>query len=619
MARRQWFGVGRSTLNVECSRNLHFQSGVALVITLILLSVTLLMALAFLAMSNRERNAASTSTDAAMSRLAADAALSAAEAQVAANILSSTNPYSFGLLVSTNRDTDNTLANLGNLLISPRAPVWLSNTVTHAMENRSYLDLNRNGFDDPAVVTNGTVAFGDPEWIGLLEHPDQPYGPNNHFIARFAFLALPVGNSLDLNAIFNETLDPSLGTADGYFRNQGVGSWELNGPAFLADLNTNQWQTNAAPYAYNESNPTNFPNSGVAFDDFRALLAFRYANNYNTLASVDNLFGRAGSIAFLKDNIDGYSDGPLQTGLQEPGDASFPTVNDNPRLSWAGADNTNHFFDLTADLFDPARTTVGVQAGAANFLQRLQAAGSGVSTYNRSTLYRMLAQIGTDTAPESGKMNLNYDNLDPGFNGVLTNTGVASETNFVPWTPLNFFANAADRLLKTYTARWATAYILTQTASNAPNLVAVPNTNFLATFNVTNAFGVTNIPVWVSNRYVYTPAVQRVLQLAANIYDATTDTTPVLGNNYPSVFRPLFSTSVNGIYTNVFITDYTQVSTVSGPGDAQLAAPVDAASLPQGTNMAVNVYGVPWIVGAKKGFPSFNAFSMENIFSLTRK
>src|SRR5579862_5292667 len=28
---------------------------------------------------------------------------------------------------------------------------------------------------------------------------------------------------------------------DGYMRNQGVGSWELNLAAFLADLNTNEW------------------------------------------------------------------------------------------------------------------------------------------------------------------------------------------------------------------------------------------------------------------------------------------------------------------------------------------------------------------------------------------
>ena len=46
---------------------------------------------------------------------------------------------------------------------------------------------------------------GDPEWIGILERPDAPYGPNNQFIARYAFIAVPVGNTLDLNAIHNQT------------------------------------------------------------------------------------------------------------------------------------------------------------------------------------------------------------------------------------------------------------------------------------------------------------------------------------------------------------------------------------------------------------------------------
>ena len=145
-------------------------------------------------------------------------------------------------------------------------------------------------------------------------------------------------------------------------------------------------------------------------------------------------------------------------------------------------------------------------------------------------------------------------------------------------------------------------------------LLATVNTNFVATFNVTNAFGVTGIPVWVSNRFVYTPAVQRVLQLAANIYDATTT------NYYPSVFRPLFTAGTNG---NVFITGYTMCPMSWIP--TQLAQPIDASTLSalsattNVNNLATNVYGVPWIIGAKKGFPNFNEFEMENIFQLTRK
>src|SRR5208282_1175015 len=88
-----------STLNPQPS-----QRGMALVITLILLSVTLIMAVAFLSISRRERNAVTTTTDTASARLAADAALANAEAQIVATIFATTNvaAYNFGLLVSTN-------------------------------------------------------------------------------------------------------------------------------------------------------------------------------------------------------------------------------------------------------------------------------------------------------------------------------------------------------------------------------------------------------------------------------------------------------------------------------------------------------------------------------------
>jgi hypothetical protein len=579
------------------------QRGVALIITLILLSVTLVMALAFLALSGRERGSVTTQTDTATARLAADAGQSFAEAQIAANILASTNPYAFGLIVSTNYQP-------------AAAPVWLSNTVTRVMENRFYLDLNRNGVDDPngfvaeinnagASTSNTVFEVGDPEWIGVLEHPDQPYGPNNLYIARFAFMAQPAGNSLDLNAIHNQALSPArrpltLGSIapDYYFRNQGVGSWELNLPAFLTDLNTNEWDPSTDAYNYLQPN---FNNTGRGFEDAFPLLTNRYAGAYATLPSVTALYGQAGAVAFRNDNLDGYSDGPLMTGSQLPAD------NDNVTYFWAGANNTNHYF-TPEELFN-TNETAGfgfhlLDAGTNYF------GGKTNSTYDRYTFYRMLSQLGTDTTPESGKMNLNYDNLDPGSNGVLTVNGSASATNFVPWTPLAFFNNAADRMLKTYTTFWSTSYVPTNNGA----LLAVVNTNFVATFNVTNAFGVTGIPVWVSNRFVYTPAVQRVLQLAANIYDATTN------SYYPSVFRPLFTAGTNG---NVFITGYTNVPFITDSN--QLAQPIDAATLSASSatininNLATNVYGVPWIIGAKKGFPNFNEFQMENVFQLTRK
>ena len=140
----------------------------------------------------------------------------------------------------------------------------------------------------------------------------------------------------------------------------------------------------------------------------------------------------------------------------------------------------------------------------------------------------------------------------------------------------------------------------------------------------TFSFGVTNIPVYSNGVSVYTPSVQRLLQLSANIYEASTT------NFYPTVFRPVFQNDNLG---NIFITGYTNLSsvsganTVSGSGDFQLAPPHDIDDLlnfPANTpvtdaNGLVNVYGVPWIIGAKKGFPNFNEFSMQDVVKVTRK
>ena len=278
--------------------------------------------------------------------------------------------------------------------------------------------MNRNGrFDTNGVVgdfdnnnnfiTNVTET-GDPEWVGVLQHPDQPYGPNNPFVARYAFIAVPIGNALDLNAIHNQVLDESqLGFGnkvvqvnpplsgpgnDVFLRNQGVGSWEINLAAFLADLNTNQWDPptteNPAnnPYKYQEWNNRN--NQGVAFEDARALLAYRYGNNYLALSPASRLFSNFGALRF--DNIDGYSDGPLQTTPAPINEAGIVANRDTPTLPWAGADNTNQFFSVD-DLFDSSKELnqegiSGAQITAGNDLAtRLQATGANFSTYDRSS------------------------------------------------------------------------------------------------------------------------------------------------------------------------------------------------------------------------------------------
>ena len=646
------------------------------------------MAITFLALSRRERSAVTTVTDTASARLAADAALANAEAQVIANVLSTTNPFNFSLLVSTNyinpigfvsgvssyTNVNYLYANTGNpvyanpadflqlltnLWYSPRPPVFIPTNAAGANDFRFYLDLNRNGRDDPnglvpnvdiTGVTNSTISeVGDPEWIGVLERPDAPYGPNNKFVARYAFIAVPVGNTLDLNAIHNqahgfplpprpppgspgvEGVNPSLsGYNDNFVRNEGVGSWEINLAAFLADLNANEWgqvigtPANGNVTYYNYQYNGQYDNEGIAFNDARALLTCRYNNDFRSLASINNLFSPAGVAVFTSDNIDGYTySQPFMTGFQLPGDQDFNLKN----IPWVGADNTNHFFSHQ-DLFNTSETAMGVspaQMGLSNYFSfRLFQAGTNVSTYDRYTFYRLLSQLGTDSTPESGKMNLNYDNINPYLNGVLNTNGTASATNFVAWQPLAFFTNAADRLLRAYTTQWRNS----NPTNFATTFYAFTNFNsIIASQWTTNylPFGIGHIPVLVSNQFVYSSAVNRLLQLAANMYDATTNNTFALGMNYPSVFRPTFWVTNENGYHDVYINGYQQVVSASGTNDF-LSLPVDVTSLQLGASVnnyplpkGVNVYGVPWIIGAKKGFPNFNEFSMESIVQTTRK
>ncbi|HSY19401.1 MAG TPA: hypothetical protein VK815_13750 [Candidatus Acidoferrales bacterium] len=126
----------------------------------------------------------------------------------------------------------------------------------------------------------------------------------------------------------------------------------------------------------------------------------------------------------------------------------------------------------------------------------------------------------------------------------------------------------------------------------------------------TFSFGITNIPVQTNGVFVYTLAVQRLLQVTANLLDASTT------NFYPTVFRPVFFRDPQG---NVFITGYQQVVSVTGVGDPQLSSPIDLTPLPFGVSSNVNVYGVPWIIGAKKYMPNFNEFYAFNTAQVTRK
>ena len=104
----------------------------------------------------------------------------------------------------------------------------------------------------------------------------------------------------------------------------------------------------------------------------------------------------------------------MQTALNTTTEDAFaPPIDTN--LRWSGANNTNHFFTL-GDFFDTSKASPG-------FTNRLQNAGTTVDTYDRYTFYRMLDELGTDSSPDEGKLNLNYANavVQYNFSGMVTN------------------------------------------------------------------------------------------------------------------------------------------------------------------------------------------------------
>ncbi len=178
--------------------------------------------------------------------------------------------------------------------------------------------------------------------------------------------------------------------------------------------------------------------------------------------------------------------------------------------------------------------------------------------------------------------------VDPILAGPIINTG----------RPIDFFTNVAARLLRSELS-----------------------------------LDLSNIQVYPTNQY--TPAVHRLLQVAANLYDATTNRALAVTPQdpyCPSVFRPIFRRMINGTNSLIVIAGYQEVLNAD-IADVRLAPTIielDSANPPL---MAFPVYGtpfsflernepmvsgVPLIIGARRGFPNFNEFSMQTLIYVSR-
>lgn len=604
--------------------NDHKQRGVALVITLVMLSIVTLMAVTFLAISRRQRSAVGVASDYTTARLMAEMALNRAQAEVLAMIQNTTNGLGYDMIVSTNfinpygfdpsqpvdqinptnvnydfvqgtgqpLNEQQRLQVIANLWYDPRPPVFVrTNDDPRApLDFRFYLDLNRNGLFEtngwqpvydangqPLLVTSNGQSYvlsnyyvGDPEWIGVLANPAAPHSATNRFIGRYAYLVLPTGKSLDLNFIHNNARSPDLGSL-GFYRNQGVGTWELNLGAFLHDLNTNAWPD----YDYNGPRPMRISRSMLDAFNF---LRIRYGGR--PLESLEDFLGPEAARYARNNGIDDYTDGPHMSDINPPAD------DDMPNEPWSGSENPFRYTSIN-DLFDTNKVPTG-------WLGRLLFVQTQTNAYDRYTFYRMLAQLGLDSFPDiDDKININYDNRPD-----VTNA-------YQEWNPRDFVITVANRMFE---------------ALRTTNVVKLPDgstTNVLVIGDtvVREDFSATNILLYPTNEY--TPTIHRILQLAVNLYDATTNRTLTPYPYLPTVLRPQFAIDQNGF---VYITNYVEVTNTAFLRQMVLLdvrIPQDRMRLRQTPNAVL--YNVPLLIGAKKGLPNFNEFSMINIVQVSRK
>ena len=176
------------------------QRGAVLVVALMMLAMITFLVVAFVGFARFERS----SVSAAMRRTEAGFlmgdALALAQKRAIEDIA----------LVSNNAAGP---ASLRGLMVSRRnpmrqgdwAPVYIDTDNDGVQDlNSTYLNLNAEinagGMGDPyfqsTVPARGIV--GDPEWLGVLADPTKPHSVNNRYLARMAYMTVPVSRALSL-------------------------------------------------------------------------------------------------------------------------------------------------------------------------------------------------------------------------------------------------------------------------------------------------------------------------------------------------------------------------------------------------------------------------------------
>jgi hypothetical protein len=215
------------------------QRGAVLVVALVMLSMVTFLVVAFVGFARFERASVTASLVRTESGYALEVGLIKAQREVVGLLANNIN---HGLMVSQNQEGNATEEVPGDLAALelfatnlkddlPRPPVFIHRSGDENATFPYYLDLNAAGYQE-----TGANGAGDPHWIGLLENPGQPHGPDNRFAARYASMTVPAHKALNIRYNHNDLKRGFLNSPDLYGRDQGSHPRELNLAAPLGVL-----------------------------------------------------------------------------------------------------------------------------------------------------------------------------------------------------------------------------------------------------------------------------------------------------------------------------------------------------------------------------------------------
>jgi len=212
-------------------RGQRHEAGAVLVVALVMLAMVTFLVVAFVGFARFERASVTASMNRTEITFVSQDAMSVASIQISGLM---TNGLSFGLTVSERTN------------VSQFVPVYIDTDGDGKQDrNSTYLDLNfetnrvlnpltpplddASGFQDANHTDN---RVGDPEWIGILRDERVAHGPDNRFVARAAFMTVPLSRALNVRyhhqvKLYPDPNDPNASSYR-YERNQGLKPGEIN-------------------------------------------------------------------------------------------------------------------------------------------------------------------------------------------------------------------------------------------------------------------------------------------------------------------------------------------------------------------------------------------------------